>query len=83
MAKFTTLPKVQPAHTRIADGKIPCVAAAARLRGVVGMNTDTVQAATASTMKSGASAGFAEDHSCSEATITSDMVSQDSMDVSL
>jgi hypothetical protein len=71
IAKLTTLPNVQPAQTNRADGTMPCVAAAAKFNGVVGINADTVHAATASTMISGASAGLLEDHSCTEATIAS------------
>jgi len=52
------------------------MAAAARFRGVVDMNTDTVHAAMAITMRSGASAGFAADHSCTAATIASDIVTR-------
>jgi hypothetical protein len=52
---------------------MPWVAATARFSGVVGTNTDTVHAATASTMISGASAGLDEDQSCTAATIASDI----------
>ena len=76
MAKLMTLPNVQPTQTIIAEGRMPCVAAAARFRGVVGMNMDTVQAATASTMMRGARLGFCEDQSCTAETSASDMCEQ-------
>lgn len=76
IAKFTTLPNVQPAHIRRADGTMPWVTATARFKGVVGMNTETVHAATASTMMRGAREGFAADHSCTTAAIASDMRTQ-------
>ncbi len=79
IAKFNTLPKVQPAQTIRAEGKMPWVAAAARLSGVVGTNTDTVHAATASTMMSGANAGFSEDQSCKAATIASNILCANSL----